>query len=196
MVTSAQEYYDNLWRIKSVNPPSLAVLLPGEEKVYEINLNTRTVEAPEYLSVEQDHRAEIVYFVVDRYYEHYDLTNTICIIQFLNKNSQKSGIYVVPYYDIHSKSTKDSAKIIFPWCIEGLATDQAGDVEYSIRFFSIGNDNKVEYSLNTIPVTSKVLYGLNANLEDYKRPAIDAYTELINLINTVDQKTKLCWDIM
>ena len=36
MITSAQEYYNNLWRLGSLNAPSLAILLPGTENIYNI----------------------------------------------------------------------------------------------------------------------------------------------------------------
>ena len=58
MITTAKEYFDYLAEIESSNPPSLA-LLPTQEKIYNIELDSRLVEAPEYLSVEKDHKAEM-----------------------------------------------------------------------------------------------------------------------------------------
>lgn len=37
MITTAKEYYENLYRIQDKNPPSLAVLLPHDERIYEVN---------------------------------------------------------------------------------------------------------------------------------------------------------------
>jgi hypothetical protein len=34
MITTAKEYYENLLLIQDQNPPSLAVLLPSDEKIY------------------------------------------------------------------------------------------------------------------------------------------------------------------
>ena len=48
MITSAQEYFANLYRIQDQNPPTFALLLPSTEKIYDINLNARTIEAPEF----------------------------------------------------------------------------------------------------------------------------------------------------
>ena len=64
MITTPKEYYDLLYRIQDENKPSLAVLLPSNEKIYEIDMNSRKIEAPKYLSVELDHRAETIYFKV------------------------------------------------------------------------------------------------------------------------------------
>lgn len=195
MITSAQEYYNNLWRLGSLNAPSLAILLPGTENIYNIDLNSRRIEAPAYLSVEQDHRAEMIYFVTDRFYDGYDLATTVCVIQYLNKTTNKSGIYAVPFYDINTKSTPEQAKILFPWCIDGLVTEAAGEVEYSVRFYAIDESKKIIYNLNTIPSTSKVLHGLNAQIEDYVRPAIDGYHDLLSQIQALQIKD-LYWEIM
>lgn len=196
MITSIQEYYNNLWRIQSVNAPSLAILLPKDEKIYKVDLNTRTIETPEYLSVEQDHRAEMIYFVVDRYYDHFDLAKTNCIIQYVNKTTGKSGAYAVPFYNIHTASTEDRARILFPWCIEGMATEAAGDIEYSIRFFTVVEDKMINYNLNTLPTTSKILHGLNADLNGYYYPVSNGYEELLALINKVSEQSDLYWDIV
>ena len=69
MITTPRDYYNLYHRIQSENAPSLAVLLPTDEKIYNVDLNARTVEAPEYLSVEKDHRAETIYFKVNRFYD-------------------------------------------------------------------------------------------------------------------------------
>lgn len=196
MITSVQEYYNNLWRIQSINPPVFAVLIPETENIYNIDLNNRSIEAPEYLSVERDHKAEIIYFTVDRYYDHFDLAQTTCIIQYINKTTGKSGVYPVPFYDIYTASTPETPKILFPWCIEGMATEAAGDVEYSIRFYTVGEDKTITYNLNTLPSISKVLYGLNADLDGYYEPVANAYEELLDLINKVSLQSDLYWDII
>lgn len=99
MISTPLEYYQKLWQIQSKNPPELAVLLPSTEKIFNIDLNTRTIEAPEYLSVAKDHNAETIYFKVDRFFDNVDLTNTVCLIQFINANKEEH-LYAVPFYDI------------------------------------------------------------------------------------------------
>ena len=66
MITTPRDYYNLYHRIQSENAPSLAILLPTDEKIYNVDLNSRVVEAPEYLGVERDHRAEVIYFKVNR----------------------------------------------------------------------------------------------------------------------------------
>jgi hypothetical protein len=106
MITAAKEYYENLFRIQDQNPPSLAVLLPSTEKIYEVDLTTRTVQAPPFLGVSLDHRSEVIYFVVDRYFDYMDLADTICLIYYVSAD-KKSHYYPVPFYDLITCSTVD-----------------------------------------------------------------------------------------
>lgn len=60
MITTPQDYNSKLHLINNANKPSVAVLLPSDEKIYNINLSERKIEAPEYLSIEKDHYAETI----------------------------------------------------------------------------------------------------------------------------------------
>jgi hypothetical protein len=140
MITTPEEFLKKLYLINDGNVPSIALLLPSTETIYEVDLNKRTIEAPEFLSVETDHFSETIYFKVDRYYDNMDLTNTVCLIQYENKNAKKEDgtpaggyAYLVPFYDI--QHFKDEDKILLPWAIGGPATAAAGDVEFAIRFY-------------------------------------------------------------
>lgn len=166
MITTAEEYFANLFKVnESGNVPSLATLLPRTENIYNINLDSRTVEAPEFLSVTDDHVSETIYFLVDRFFDNMDLSTTSCVIQYYNAKGE-GRLYAPPFYDIETFHIAN--KMLIPWCIEGEATKAAGDVTYSIRFFKINEiDKKLIYNLNTIPTTSKVLKGIN--ILDYKR---------------------------
>ena len=106
MITTPRDYYNLYHRIQSENAPSLAILLPTDERIYNVDLNSRVVEAPEYLGVERDHRAEVIYFKVNRFYDFFDLTQSVCVIQYINALGE-SRAYVVPYYDIDTLSGHD-----------------------------------------------------------------------------------------
>ena len=80
MITTPEEYIAKLYLIQNNNLPTVALLLPSDETIYNIDLNSRTIEAPEFLSTETDHFAETIYFKVDRYFDNMDSTKTICII--------------------------------------------------------------------------------------------------------------------
>lgn len=201
MITPNDEYFNNQWLLNSVNPPHLAILLPASETIYEINLNKRTVKGPDYVSVEQDHQSEIIYFKVDRYYDTMDLSDTICIIQYTNKSTKKSGCYAVPFYDIITLSIETEEeyqpKILFPWCIDGLASEKAGILEYSIRFLKVGEDNKIIYNLNTIPTQTKILTGLNPNnFQEPIQPDATTLENLLNRVSTLEKDYELYWEIV
>lgn len=157
MIASTDEYMKYLAYVQQEDRPKIAVL-PSTEKVYNIDLQTRQIETPEYLSVEHDHKAEIVYFKVNRFFDYMDLSQTVCIIQYITADN-KARIYSVPFYDIETLAHED--KMIIPWCIDGGATEVAGDVQYSIRFYKVDEvGQQFIYNLNTQPTSSKVMYGM------------------------------------
>lgn len=162
MIVNSEEYYKILQHIKDYNSPSIVPLQP-DSIIMNIDLNSRIIEAPEYLSVEEDHLAETVYFRLDRFYDNQDLANTVGIIQYINGKGD-GYIYPIPYYDIATE--KENNKILFPWCIEGHVTEKSGVINFSIKFYDIENE-EVKYILNTLPAKSKVAKGLEvSNIEN------------------------------
>lgn len=171
MMTERPEYLDLLYKIQDENKPSLAILLPGEERIYNVDMAARKIEAPEYLSVETDHRSEVIYFRTGRYFDSIDLTNTIGIIQYINAKGE-GRVYAIPYYDVDTLSSTN--EIIFPWEIDGEATKVAGDVKYSIRFYVLDSnkvDKKLIYNLSTLASTSKVLHGIKIDPKELEANA-------------------------
>lgn len=188
MITTPQEYYAKLHLIQDTNKPSIAVLAPNTEKIYNIDLNTRKIDSPEFLSIEKDHMAETIYFMVDRVYDSIDLAETTCIIQYINAKKE-ARIYAVPFYDI----TTINGKIIIPWCIEGEATKASGTVKYSFKFYSTFKDKEdqilFDFNLNTLPANSKVLSGLDVAKDDETYDYIAS--EIESALARVDVATKL-----
>ena len=167
MITTAQQYFANLDILQNVNQPAHA-LLPTDDNIYNIDVKTRKIAAPQFLSVEKDFKSETIYFAIDRFVDYMDLATTCCVIQYNNLNSKKgTRFYPVPFYDIYKLSHID--KIVFPWCLDYHVTEVAGPVEFSIRFFKIGeayNERNESvrvftYNLNTLPASSQVLYGFD-----------------------------------
>lgn len=194
MITTAQEYYDNVEKLQNIRPPAYA-LLPVGQKVYAIDVNTRSVEVPEFVSVEKDHLAEVLYFSIDRFVDYMDLVNTSCMIVYNNAKKQ-TRTYAVPFYDIYTKAYEN--KIVFPWVLDGNVAEITGNIEFAIRFFKVGtklNENNqpqpiLEYSFNTLPVTSKVLKGIKeqqiiSDDEFYLKP--DQYQELLSKIDNLEK---------
>ena len=80
MITTAEEYLQKLWLLYSENTPNKAILLPSDEIIYEIDLNSRIIKTPSFLSVKKDQAAETIYFLIDRFAGEIDLATTACVI--------------------------------------------------------------------------------------------------------------------
>lgn len=173
---------EQLYNIQKENAPS-NVYLPYADNIYDIDLTTRTINGPEMISVQKDHRSTVIYFKVDRFVDFMDLANTVCVIEYIIPGdiTRVPYLYAVPFYDIIKYSAED--KIIFPWNVSGAATLKSGKIEYAIRFFKIDeNGGKLIYNLNTLPTSSSVLSNIEGNSElintEYDIP-VEAYESLI-----------------
>lgn len=211
MITTPEEYKSFLYQLQNPNRQTQAIILPNNEPLYEIDLNTRNVMAPSFLSMEYDHNAETIYFIVDRYYDNVDLSTLSCVVQYENASPdpRKRGyIYSVPYFDISGPFVPEG-KMIFPWAIQGPATAYAGTVTFSVKFYRIreiltGDSNgdewsrkEYDYLLNTIPKQSQVLHGLDI-YEVSENYIYDVATveEIYFRINQISQQQDLYWTIL
>ena len=188
MITTPEKYQDQLWTIQNENPPSL-VHLPFAKKIYKVDNTTRTIEAPKSLSVSKDHKAENIYFCVDRFFDYVDLSKMTCIIQYQTSDGS-TGIYPVPYYDI--QSYKDEDKMLVPWLVNGNATMCKGKITFTIRFYKLDQENtKFIYNLNYLPATSTVLDGMDVQADDLSGKydiGPTAYDELVDLVSRLSRQ--------
>lgn len=211
-IIQEQDFLSHLHAIQSQNPPS-NVLFSKVKNIYDIDLNTREINAPEFLGVYRDHQSETIYFRVDRYRDYMDLSNTTCVIQYTTPDL-KNHLYAVPFYDV--VTDRKNGKMIFPWCVEGLATKYSGPITFSVRFFIverdvtvvddyIDQDDIVEpptemtyryvYNLSTLPARSQVLNGIEApELESDFSVSAESAEYLLGLINQI-KREGVYWDI-
>lgn len=188
--------YNYDWHQYTANiPAQIRLSINSDEKLYNINLNTRQIEGPEVLSVQDDHNAEWLLFIIDRYYDHIDLADTCCIIQFNTTNIKTGepfhGLYPVEFYDLIT--LKDQKKIIIPWSIPRSVTQSAQEIEYNFRFFIVDlEQGKLNYNLNTLPATATILktlplyddaYNLDLNDVDLQTYNYDRLVQMYNNIN-------------
>ena len=204
MITTPEEYMENLWGIVTTdseghdenplnNRPVLSIILPSDERVFDVDLSTRTISVPTFLSVAKDHRAETVYFLVDRYYEYKDLAETSCMIEYINAAGE-GGYYPVPFYDISSypmyideNDVTHEAKMLVPWCIEGDVTKAAGTVQFILRFYQLDDAEGIEnkkfiYNLRTQVASGTVLTGMDDTILDGNIDP-ETYATLVQLLN-------------
>lgn len=190
---------EQLYDIQARHAPS-NVILPYAHNVYDIDLNTRTVYGPDMLGAQKDHKSEVIYFRINRYFDYMDLANTACIIEYILPNDKERVpyIYIVPFYDTTSELAGEG-KMIFPWSVAGTATSQNGSLEYAIRFFKVVDDEgelELVYNLNLLPTKTTVKRSLEVNNElmnaEYDIPA-DHYE---SLIHQLAMNSKTTWMIL
>lgn len=201
-------YKSLLYEIQNAStqgPTVDTIIVPSNILLYNIHLDTREIDAPEYLSVQHEHYAETVYFVVDRYYDNMDLAQTTCVVQYVTPDDE-SYIYAVPFCD----TVTFPDKIIIPWCISGSATSLSGTVKYIVRFYKIdeqsviGENNEYDpsgaefsYSLSTKPASSKVMYGLPIegilDEENYHIETNNRFYEFLNVVNQMVDNATVYW---
>lgn len=171
------------------------VNMPSGKQFYTIDLDSRTINGPATISVEGEHYAETVYFLVDRFYDNMDLAQTNCVIHYVV--GDKSYIYAVPFCDVRSYD----GKIIIPWSISMSATQESGTIQYFVRFYLIESDeNDTEpqyiYNLNTRPASSRILTTLSSvdfTQEDDTLNLPTYYEELISNFNSIANSASVFW---
>ena len=159
-------YEDLLYGLQTDDSiPLVADLLPDNKQIFEIDLDTRTINIPQFLSVQYDHNAEVIYFKVPRWFEGVDLATTTCVIQYINAKGE-AGIYCVPFYDLthfdKDENGIDTPMLLLPWSLGGLATVVPGTIKFNVRFYIIDNETKeFIFSLSTKTTDGNILYGMN-----------------------------------
>ena len=162
MIVTPQEYNSLISRLVDQNNFINMLRVPKDEIVYKIDLNERKIYAPEFLSVEEDHNAEIIWFEADRFYDDFDLYSSTCLIQYINAKKEEY-YYAAPICSstIHENGKE---KIYIPWVISGEVAAKTGIVQFSFLFFKL-NENKDQfyYMLNTQVAKSKILVGMRSD---------------------------------
>lgn len=202
-IISEQDFLSQLYVMQSQNPPC-AVQLYNAKTIYDIDLSTRKVNAPEFISVNKDHNAETIYFRVPRFHDYMDLFNTVCVVQYNTPGSQ-TFFDVIPFYDVITE--RENNMMLFPWCVDGSATQLSGTVTFSFRFFIVEPEivtvtdyvdtadmtsdpvetrYKLMYSLETLPRSVKILKGLEWS-SDIEKPFDIPATNLERVLQEIDK---------
>lgn len=161
MKVSPQEYNSLLGRLIDPNEYTNFLRIPADEPIYEIDLNQRKINVPEFLSVEEDHNAEIIWFKTDRFYDNIDLYDSTCWIQYINANNEEY-FYAAPI--IIGAQEFGNEQILIPWAISKEVAKATGIISFSFQFFKLSEDkNRFLYVLNTQVAKSKILAGLRVD---------------------------------
>ena len=188
MITEPSEFRQRLQEIQNSVKITFAHL-PSHEPRFIIDANSREINIPfefSFLGVIGDHKAETIYFEIDRYFDDEDLSTHTCVIQFVNRNPKtlkyNEGLYPVTTMDVNSID----GKIIFGWNIMNDVTQIAGDIHFSIRFYSIDSNNKFTYNFNTLTANSIILDTLDVkrtSIIEISPSELQAWNDKMNQIN-------------
>lgn len=150
------------------NIKSYFLRLPLDEELFEINANTRNISIPRNFAangvgVQGDETAEIIYFSIDRFFDHTDLADDSVniVIQWETRDKDRKVIQgISPNFGKDIETIP--GKIIFGWPIYSELTESATPIKFSVRLFSLGEiDNETDkrplnYSLATLPTEISV----------------------------------------
>lgn len=207
-ITSLNQYFGYIADLANINP--LYTVLPLDEDVFTVDLNTRKIEIPQHfkengISVQGDEIAEVVYFKVNRYFDAQDLAyyiNGDDSYDPTNEDRDKMRIYI----QWRSAQTGEDGKLIegisvpwvvdittypdyilFGWPISSKVTGKDGTIDFAIRFFKF-QDRKVTYSLSTLTHSVAVKPSLDFDISEKIADILDG-TENSSLV--LDDNTSM-----
>jgi hypothetical protein len=175
------------------------------ERVFSVNLNTRQITVPTpypILGVAGDHRAETVWFVVNRFFDGVDLspshTSKRWGVQVVNAN-RESMLFPIEYFSLGGGAFVDANKnesgilagisdddLILGWPITYDVTKLAGNINFSLRCYILNDNQELEYSLGTEPAVGTISTSLNITEESENViPPKDTLSELVYKITEV-----------
>ena len=141
-------------------------MLPLDEEPFYVNADTRKITIPnnrKQIGVVGDNYAEIVFFKIARYFDTVDFgsTSVMATIEWQktsgNKNSGVSAAWV------KELSLDPDGDVLIGWPIQEEMTEEAGNIEFSLRLVQIDpdNENSLIYSFGTEPATATIGKSLN-----------------------------------
>ena len=188
-----EETLSTLKAIQASYSPTPFLVDSDTEPRFVIDSDERTIEIPDefkFLAVKMDHMSERIYFEIPRYFDGEDLATKICVVQYINANKEEAVEGVASVTDVDYSSV--IGKIIFRWDVDNNVTKYAGDVSFSVCFYTISDDNRFTYSWNTVPATLPVLDTLDntgANItENYPTELILWQYRMTELDRTISEK--------
>lgn len=139
-------------------------ILPLDEPFFEINANTRTITIPkEFTSVQVqgDNLAETIYFKIARYFDTVDLYMQNISIKYELPDGSKRKIE--PWIKIIEETSGD---VVFGWSLTDIATSQVGNLKFAVEFYTIGENQNIDYSFNTLSNEIPIRRGLNIDVDN------------------------------
>lgn len=170
-INNVEGFFGNIIEISALDKKYLR--LPLDEPMFEIDANTRKIEVPNEfksngLSVQGDHLAETVYFVIDRYFDYMDLNNTDVSINWkMGAESGKTDRFTMSADVI-------PGSIVFGWPVNNIVTQKSGALTFAVEFCRKDGQGNVLYDFNTLAASINIKEGL-----------IVSDVEVVNLDNDI-----------
>ena len=163
-------YFGYLKDLIAINP--IYLMMPIDEEPLNIDANSRTIKIPDNFSqcsgVQSDNYAEIVTFIVDRYFDYKDLTTANVAVQWRNETSKAEGVSFIDLFDLETYG--EDNKIRFGWPLTAEMTSAAGNLTFAVRFFTSDQDatgkTSFNYLLNTTTATLPIKPSLDFDFND------------------------------
>lgn len=204
MFKIAEQYYNILEKFTKEYKPSLCIVPHFDDKneqdyvVVNVDLDNRTItfdesflESGSFLGISGDHRAQTVYFRVNRYFEDVDLATITCAVEYINPANQLR-LYPITLKDIDTLS--NTKEMILAWNLGSEATREGGTLQFSLHFFRINHETKtLAYSLHTLPCKATIVEGMDAQVDDKQQAESDDYyyiqsENFMTLVDMINQK--------
>ena len=156
-INNVEGFFGNIIEISALDKKYLR--LPLDEPMFEIDANTRKIEVPNEfksngLSVQGDHLAETVYFVIDRYFDYMDLSNTDVTINW------KMGAEAGKTDKFTMSADVIPGSIVFGWPVDNVVTQKSGTLTFAVEFTRKDNQGKILYDFNTLAANINIKDGL------------------------------------
>lgn len=160
---------------------------PSREPSFNVYLNTRKIEVPPHfkqLAVQGEHKAETIWFALDRYFDGVDLYGKTWGVQFVNAN--KEELLVAIDYKQLDKESNDKTLLI-GWDVPLDITKAPGTVLLSLRCWELNDDDTIAYDLRTEYISLTIGKSLNVNelSENLLNPPADSLTNLVHKIEEI-----------
>ena len=186
------------------------VSLSSSEPVFNVFLNTRKIEVPSsfrQIAMKGDHKAETIWFTLDRYFDGQDLADPSkkWAVQFINAKNEELLVPITYKYigtqDLGTNNNpvqpnetlNEQTTLKLGWEITYDLTKESGKVQFSLRCFTV-RDNNISYNLGTEMVTATI--GNTLMISDTENPNImdppkDNLTHLVDRIEDLYKNNSL-----
>lgn len=190
-----KEYSDRLQEIGFLDIKD-RLIIPELEPSFNVYLNTRKIEVPpsfKQLAMQGEHKAETIWFTLDRYFDGEDLASNDKVwgVQFVNALGEKLLVNV-DYKTVEETETTDESTLKLGWDVSYDITKAPGNVQLGLRCYK-KEGNNIIYDLETEYVSlsiGKSLYVTEGSV-DVMNPPADRLTTLVATIQELYENKQL-----